>query len=88
MSDNSDNLKAWSWSRKALLLLLFIAFMSSAWECDRQSRPRRYAANLSIPKIYVVFVLKKAYLQGCTKFTAPLLIFPLPGTNFSSDLKI
>ena len=46
MSDNSDNLKAWSWSRKAQHLLLFIAFMSSAWECDRQSRPRRYAANL------------------------------------------
>ena len=46
MSDNSDFLKAWSWSRKALLLLIFRAFMSSAWKCDRQSRPRRYAANL------------------------------------------
>ena len=57
MSDNSDNLKAWSWSRKALLLLLFIAFMSSAWECDRQSRPRRYAANHSIPRIYVVLLV-------------------------------
>ena len=85
MSDNSDNSEPWP---SKVLFLLRLGFMSSAWECDRQSsRPRRYAANLSIPK-NVVFVLKKAYLQGCTKFAGPLLISPLPGTNFSSDLKI
>ena len=85
MSDNYDNSEPWP---SKVLFLLRLGFMSSAWECDWQSsRPRRYAANLSIPKIYVVFVLKKAYLQGCTKFTAPLLISPLPGT-FSLDLKI
>ena len=80
MSDNSD--KSEPWSCKVMLL-------SSAWECDRQSsRPRRYAANLSIPRIYVVFVFKKAYLHGCTQFTAPLLVSPLPGTNFFPYLKI
>ena len=86
ISENSDNSEPWS--SKVLLLLRLIVFMSSAWDFDRQSsRPRRYAANLSIPRIHVVFVLKKAYLQGCTKFTAPLLISPLPGT-LSLDLKI
>ena len=48
ISDNSDNSEPWS--SKVVLLLRFIVFMSSAWDCDRQSsRPRRYAANLSIP---------------------------------------
>ena len=86
MSDNSD--KSEPWSCKVMLLLRFIAFMSSAWECDSSSRLRRYAANLSIPRIYVVFVFKKAYLHGCTQFTAPLLVSPLPGTNFFPYLKI
>ena len=83
MSDNSD--KSEPWSCKVMLLL---RFMSSAWECDSSSRLRRYAANLSIPRIYVVFVFKKAYLHGCTQFTAPLLISPLPGTNVFPYLKI
>ena len=62
--------------------------MSSAWEWDSSSRLTRYAANLTIPRIYVAFVFKKAYLHGCTQVTAPLLASPLPGTNFFPYLKI